>query len=146
MAVYRGRVVTVLGPNTADDAVPMYTILDDQGQRSDVRLNEISFTKEEQKELQKTGAERYNRINIIEDKDLQELQDSQDPDKIRERQKQEAQNQLVSPTTYVKKDEVLAQNTTPVMAEQRTDQNQVARTSAEAGTTADTNRISPVQR
>lgn len=86
MAVYKGREVSVLGRSNGEDVSPMYDILDQWGERSSVKLNELQFTGKEVEDLKKQHVDHLTTANVIEDKDLQELKDSQDKKKIEEKQ------------------------------------------------------------
>ena len=87
MAIYKGREVQVLGPSSGEDVSKMYDILDQWNQRSSVKVSEIQFTGKEIEDLKKQNADQFSGYSKIEDKDLQELKDSQDKKKIEERQK-----------------------------------------------------------
>jgi hypothetical protein len=82
MAVYKGREVTVLGKSDGEDTSPLYTIMERDGQRSNVPMNQIQFTKEELKDQEKGAAWHLDGARVIEDKDLQALRDSQDKAKL----------------------------------------------------------------
>lgn len=84
MAVYKGREVAILGPSGGSD-VPMYDVLDQWGERSSVMLSELYLTGKEIED-QKKAVLPVATANKIEDKDLQELRDSQDKAKIEAKQ------------------------------------------------------------
>lgn len=87
MAVFKGREVTVLGKTNGEDTSPLYTIVEKNGQRAEVPMNQLQFTKDEMKDLEKGAAWHLDGAKVIEDKDLQELRDAQDRKKIEENQK-----------------------------------------------------------
>lgn len=96
MALLRNREVTILGKADAADASPVYTVSYPNGNRENVKLNELQLTEAEYKDMLRQNGEVYmHNVQKIEDKDLQELRDSQNPEKIQERQKQEAQKETV---------------------------------------------------
>jgi len=87
MAVVKGREVQVLGRSSGEDVSPMYDILDQWNERSSVKLSEIQFTQKEVDDLKKQNVDHLAGVNVIEDKDLQELKEGQDKKKIEEKQK-----------------------------------------------------------
>lgn len=89
MAVYKGREVTVLGKTGGEDTSPLYTIQHRDGNREDVRLNLIQLTDDEIKEMEKNNVWHLKGANRIDQKDLQNLRDSQDRKKIEENQKKQ---------------------------------------------------------
>lgn len=85
MAVYKGREVTILGRATGADYAPDYRVLDQWGQEEIVTLDKLQVTEEEKKQL--TADNQTNlTFNVIKDKDLKDLRDSQDAEKIKARQ------------------------------------------------------------
>ena len=86
MAVYKGREVTLLGKVGGEDTAPLYTIQHKDGNREDVRLNLVQLTEDEVKTAEKSSTQHLLSAPRIEDKDLQELRDSQDKKKIEEKQ------------------------------------------------------------
>jgi hypothetical protein len=86
MAVYKGREVQILGPTTGENASPMYNIVDQWGERSSVKLNELLFTSTEIEDQKKQKVDEFASVRKIEDKDLQELKDGQDKQKIESKQ------------------------------------------------------------
>lgn len=86
MAVYKGREVELLGKVGGADTSPLYTIQHRGGGREDIPLNQLQLTEEEVKNAEKDASWHLGGVNVIKDKDLQELRDSQDKEKIEERQ------------------------------------------------------------
>lgn len=82
MAVHKGREVQILGRSDGDDLSPMYDILDQWNERSSIPLNQLQLTEKEKADLEKQGALHLDRANVISDKDMQSLRDSQDAKKI----------------------------------------------------------------
>ena len=87
MAVYKGREVQVLGKQGGTDTSPLYTIVEKNGQRADVPMNQIQFTEKEVKDMEKDASWHLNGAQKISDADLQKLRDSQDREKIEKEQK-----------------------------------------------------------
>lgn len=87
MAIYKGREVQVLGPSSGEDLSKMYDVLDQWSQRSSVKLSELQFTGKEIEDMKKHSVDQFANFKKIEDKDYQELKDSQDKAKIEEKQK-----------------------------------------------------------
>lgn len=90
MAVYNGREVQILQVIPAQGNLPTtedVQIVDKQGQHFTVALGKLQLTQEEKDNLLKQHKTRYENVNTVSDKDLQELRDSQDPKKNEERMK-----------------------------------------------------------
>ncbi len=87
MAIYKGREVQLLGRSDGADVSPMYDILDQWNQRSSVPMNHLQFTGKEIDDMGKQNVDHLKFVNKIEDKDYQELKDSQDKAKIEQHQK-----------------------------------------------------------
>ena len=87
MAFYKNREVALLGPVDGASASPTYAILHKDNQREHVALDQIQLTNEEFENLRKQHGEHgmYG-VSKIEDKDAQELRDSQDRVKIEKAQ------------------------------------------------------------
>jgi len=86
MAVYRGREVRLNHALPKGYIEPiMIGIKQKDGSIDTVPLDQLSFTKSEADGLRKEANEPYTNLNIMDDKDLQALRDSQDPDKINQR-------------------------------------------------------------
>src|SRR4051812_47970503 len=102
MAVYKGREVQILGRADAVDTAPMYRVLDDQGQVEHVSLDRLEVTEDEKKQLT-ADSEASLTFKVIKDKDLKDLRDSQDADKIKAKQeKGELTSQGATPPMPVK--------------------------------------------
>jgi hypothetical protein len=96
MALLRNREVQILGKTDGQDESPTYTVLYPDGNRENVRLNQLRVTEEEQKELQKANGElTMSNVKVVKAKDLQEIRDGQDKAKIEEKQKKNPQSQDV---------------------------------------------------
>lgn len=100
MAVYKGREVQILGRADGADTSPMYRVLDPYGQEEQVSLSQIQVTEEEKKQILTENQETLY-VNVIKDKDLQDLRDSQDPEKIKAKEDKENKNKDV-PVSSVK--------------------------------------------
>ena len=87
MAIYKGREVQLLGRSDGADVSPMYDVLDQWNQRSSVPMNHLQFTAKEIDDMGKQNVDHLKFVNKIEDKDLQDLKDSQDKAKIEAHQK-----------------------------------------------------------
>lgn len=88
MAIYKGREVSLAHdvPRGYVEPISM-TIRYKDGTTETVKLSELQFTSEEKTALEKAAGKKYENINIIEQKDLQNLRDSQDVKKIEAAQK-----------------------------------------------------------
>lgn len=95
MAVFKGREVEIMGKVGGTDTGPLYTIQHKQGNREDVRLDELELTEAEVKEMEKNATWHLGSAKVIKDKDLQDLRDKQDKQKIEEQQKKNPQQGLV---------------------------------------------------
>lgn len=108
MAIYNGREVQILNVIPQQGNLPTaedVQIADKQGINYTVKLSQLQLTEDEKKKLQEQHKERYNDLNTVSDKDLQNLRDSQDEKKIQEKQAEDAKKQplpqpvvIVSPT------------------------------------------------
>lgn len=117
MAVYKGREVSLMHdiPKGFHDPIDM-TIRFKDGSTETVRLSELSFTADEKRDLEKAASERYDNLKVIEDKDLQELRDSQDEDKIKKLQeKQDTPRDVTITAQGAKVEDAAPQARTPVV-------------------------------
>ena len=96
MAIYKGREVQLLGRSDGADVSPMYDILDQWNQRSSVPMNQIEFTGKEIEDMKKMNYDHLSNVRKIEDKDLQELKDSQDKSKIEAKQGKQSSSEPVA--------------------------------------------------
>lgn len=125
MAIYKGREVHVLGRTNGEDTSPLYDILDQWGQRSSVKLNELQFTDEEVKEQKEKAVNHFDYANVISKEDLQDLRDSQDKKKIEENQKStrpgpvEVSKVMVDPSEVQDKSTITPQMTKDQRAEKK---------------------------
>lgn len=107
MAVFKGREVSVLGKTNGEDTSPLYTIVEKNGQRADVPMNQLQFTDAELKDLEKGAAWHLDGAKVIEAKDLQDLRDKQDKAKIEKEQEKNPQSNVVEANkVYVDADSV----------------------------------------
>jgi len=86
MAVFKGREVQVLGKTNGEDTAPLYTIVEGNGQRADVPMNQLQFTKAELNALETGAGWHLDGAKVIEEKELTELRDAQDRKKIEQKQ------------------------------------------------------------
>jgi len=108
MALLRNRQVTVIGPNGAEVS-PVYTVQYPDGTREDVPLKFIQMTEAEHKEFQKNSPLHADYVRVINDKDHQEVMDSQDVKKIKERVDKGEVNKddtLIQVPSYVKSSDI----------------------------------------
>jgi len=108
MALLRNRQVTVIGPNGAEVS-PIYTVQYPDGTREDVPLKFIQMTDAEYKAFEKATPQHAQYVRVIDDKDHQEVMDSQDVVKIKEKVAKGEVNQddtLIQVPSYVKASEV----------------------------------------
>lgn len=90
MALLRNREVAILGRAEGAEASPLYTVIYPQGDRENVELSKLQLTKDEADEMKKAhGENALVNVSVIEDKDLQDIRDSQDKAKIEARQAKE---------------------------------------------------------
>ncbi len=82
MALLRNRPVTVVGPVQVQETSPIYTVQYADGTREDTPLKFIQMTDAEFKEFKKTVPNYSHHIRILDDKEHQEIVDSQNPQKI----------------------------------------------------------------
>jgi len=86
MALLRNRPVSIVGPKTVEEVSPIYTVQYADGTREDTPLKFIQMTDAEFKEFKKTTPNYSHHIRILDDKEHQEILDSQNVKKIHERQ------------------------------------------------------------
>lgn len=71
MAIYKNREVTIVGPNPQLNNPDSITVAYKDGTHENVKLADVSFTKEEKDLLVKTYPSRYDTVAVIKDEDLQ---------------------------------------------------------------------------
>lgn len=110
MALLRNREVSIVSRADAADTSPVYVVAYANGNRENAKLTELQLTKQEYGDMLRQNGEVYmHNVSRIEDKDLQEIRDSQDKEKIEKRQADEKEQVIekqvkVSPTeTEVRK-------------------------------------------
>lgn len=89
MALYKNREVTLLGRTDGADVSPTYTVMQKDGSRENVLLNQLELTDEEHNNLTKQHGAYMSNVKKVDRKNLQDLRDGQDRAKIEERQKKE---------------------------------------------------------
>jgi|SRR6185503_9253493 len=90
MALLRNREVSIAGRADGADTSPTYTVIYKNGERENVLLSELQLTKQEADDMKKAHGENVLvGVNVVEDKDLQDLRDKQDRTKIEENQKKQ---------------------------------------------------------
>lgn len=125
MAVYKGREVQILGRADGADTAPLYRIVHPNGNTEQVRFTELQLTSNEIKEQEKIYGEHLRGANKIEDKDLQQLRDSQDREKIEQNQKTrstspvEVNKVMVDPSEVQEKSVITPQMTTDQRSEKK---------------------------
>lgn len=82
MAILRNREVTYLGPVSGHDSSQPVRVEDKHGIIEIVKASELRFTEDEKKDMLKYEENQINGFNTISDKELKELRDSQDPEKV----------------------------------------------------------------
>jgi hypothetical protein len=103
MAILKGREVSILGRADGADVSPTYRILDSYGQESQVMLKDLQVTSEEKKQLDIDNGNLNSGVKVISDKDLKDLRDGQDKEKIEARQSKE-DNDVTVPVSEIKVD------------------------------------------
>lgn len=83
MAILRGREVQILGVEAYQDPSTFKVRYALDGETEIVKMNELEFTKEEWDQFVKTS---QVEPRVVDDKRLQEVRDSQDPEKIKKQQ------------------------------------------------------------
>lgn len=82
MAILRNREVTYLGPVSGHDSSQPVRVEDKHGIIEIVKMSELRFTEDEKKDMLKYEENQLNGLNTISDKELKELRDSQNPEKV----------------------------------------------------------------
>jgi hypothetical protein len=101
MAIYKNREVQITSYIT--DVSPVVEIQHQSGEREFVNLRNLQFTEDEKKEFSKDQDNIADGVAVIKDKDLQDLRDSQDPEKIQK--EKDKQNKTVDvPVSKIKVD------------------------------------------
>lgn len=83
MAIYKGREVQVIGEVSKGFTTPETVQIFSDNQYEMVKVSELKVTEAEKKQLQKAQTDKFENISTVSDKELQELRDSQDEDKIK---------------------------------------------------------------
>ncbi len=113
MALLRNREVSLISRTDAADMSPVYVVAYANGIRENAKLNELRLTKEEYGDMLRQNGEVYmHNVLRIEDKQLQEIRDSQDKGKIEARQSVEPETPEVVPS-LPKVDEPVVQVSKP---------------------------------
>lgn len=97
MAVYNGREVQVFPlPRNTYEPQENVQIIDKDGQTYIVKLSQVQFTEDERKNMQVETGKKFDHVQVIKDKELKDLRDSQDHKKNEERVKaQEAPKDVI---------------------------------------------------
>lgn len=125
MAVYKGREVQILGRADGADTSPLFRIVHPNGEQEQVRLNQLQLTDQELKDQKEASGDVLHWAGKIEDKDLQELRDSQDREKILKNQKNqsnqpvEVNKVMVDPSEVQEKSTITPQMTTDARPEKK---------------------------
>lgn len=97
MALLRNREVSIVGVTGGEDPQQMFTVQYSDGSKELVPLRDISLNEDEHKEFTKINGERLSDyVSKISNKDYQDIVDSQNPEKIK--QKQERNPNVVLPS------------------------------------------------
>lgn len=84
MAILRNREVTYLGPVSGHDSSKAVRVEDKYGNIEIVKLSELRFTEDEINDMVEAEKNQLSGLATISDKDLKQLRESQDPDKVQE--------------------------------------------------------------
>ena|ERR1700753_825375 len=110
MALLRNREVQLVGATGGEDVSQMFTVRYPDGSTEATQLKHLKLSKKERDDFAKSTGDRYaDQVGTIEDKDYQDIVDSQDPEKIKA--KQDKNTKQVMPTPVVN---VAPGDTTPV--------------------------------
>ena len=82
MAIYKGREVQVIGEVSKGYTTPETVQIFFDNTYENVKIGDLKVTEDEKKTLQKAQADKFENITVVSDKEVQELRDSQDPEKI----------------------------------------------------------------
>lgn len=125
MAIYKGREVMVVGKTDGSDTAPLYTIQHKDGNRENVRMNQLQFTEEEVKNAKDSSVLHLEGANVIKNDELQKIRDSQNKEKIeKEQAKQstgpvEVSKVMVDPSEVQDKSTITPQMTKDQRAEKK---------------------------
>lgn len=101
MAIYKNREVQITSYIT--DVSPVVEIQHQSGEREFVNLRNLQFTEDEKREFSKDQENVIDGVAVIKDKDLQELRDSQNPEKI-QKEKDKQDKNIDIPVSKIKVD------------------------------------------
>ena len=101
MAIYKNREVQITSYIT--DVSPVVEIQHQSGEREFVNLRNLQFTEDEKKEFSKEQQNVIDAVAVIKDNDLQELRDSQNPEKI-QKEKDKQDKNIDIPVSKIKVD------------------------------------------
>jgi hypothetical protein len=88
MALLRNREVEVIGVSGGEDPSQLFTVRYRDGSTEQVPLNQLTFGEDEHEQFKKTHGERLSsQVKKLPKKDYQEVVDSQNPEKIKQKQK-----------------------------------------------------------
>jgi hypothetical protein len=92
MAIYKGREVQIIGEvNKGFTSVDTFQVQLKDGSLETVKISEVQFTEAEKKDLQKRQDDKFENVSVISEKDLKEIRDSQDEEKIKAAQDKQDQ-------------------------------------------------------
>jgi hypothetical protein len=113
MAILKNREVQIIGRADATDASPNYTVMHKDGSRENARRSELRFTKDEVEKMKKTAGDDLDQVNVIDDKELNDLRDGQNPQKIQDKQ-DKVKTEQVTPQPVVQVQPGQSTTVTPV--------------------------------
>jgi hypothetical protein len=125
MAVYKGREVTILGKQGGEDTSPLYTIMHKDGQREDVKMNQIQMTDKEIKDAKDGAAWHLDGAQVIKEADLNDLRSKTSKEEIEKHQKTqkpgpvEVSKVMVDPAEVQDKSTITPQMTTDQRPEKK---------------------------
>lgn len=93
MALLRNREVSILSRTDGADQSPVYVVAYPNGIKEHAKLTDLCLTKAEYGDMLRQNGEVYMlNVKRIEDKDLQEVRDSQNKEKIEAREARQAKD------------------------------------------------------
>lgn len=118
MVIYKNREYSLVGRTDPAAPAPEWTIVDKDGNRELVRIQDVQLTQQEYDNIKKTDGERMlTQATVIKDADLKKLQDDQNPDVVAKRNANRTADPIRVNTVMVDPAEV-----TPAMTTMTSDQ------------------------
>jgi hypothetical protein len=74
MAIYKNRLVQVMGPNIQANSPETINVRYKDGSNENVKLDEVSFTEDEQKTLQKNHPSKYDNVKLAQPSDIEAIE------------------------------------------------------------------------